>query len=156
MERNAFFESVDNWAEAGEFIDFQPRCPAYTAGFSLESLSIHVMDHRKRRLPVSRRSLEAHFGGFVIDQTRFASANQARKQALSIRYGQVANSIDVSGNEGRSYARGPVPDEDDPDGRDPAVIVWNEGERFFLVTSVELDDEELYRVASSMYKTGHE
>jgi hypothetical protein len=151
MARNDHFKSVFDWAAAAELLDFEPRRPAYTAGFSLVALSVHVTDHRKHQLPLGARSLEAHYGGFVIDQKRAASEMDAQRRALSTSYGQAATRVRVAGHEGRSYALGPVPDPDDGDGRSPAVVVWHDGQMIYLVASGALDEAILHRVASSMY-----
>jgi hypothetical protein len=109
------------------------------------------MDHRKRRLPVGRRSLEAHYGGFCIDQKRATSAEEANRQALSTPYGPDARTVRVAGRAGRSYALGPECDPHDTDGRSPAVVVWHDGDLFYLVASSRLDEKQLLRIASSMY-----
>lgn len=154
MQRTKHFETVADWEQAAGLVAFQPRRPTFTAGFRLLSLAIHVMDHRKRRLPVGRRSLEAQYGGFCIDQKRATSAAEARRKALSMPYGLAARTVHVAGHEGRSYALGPEPDPDDPDGRSPAVVVWHDSDLFYLVASGQLDEEPLLRIASSMYAPG--
>lgn len=151
MARNDHFKSAVDWAAAAELVDFAPRRPAYTAGFSLVTLSVHVMDHRKHQLPLSARSLEAHYGGFVIDQKRAASETEAQRRALSTSYGPAATRVRVASHEGRSYELGPVPEPDDVDGRRPAVVVWHDGQMIYLVASGELDEAILLRIASSMY-----
>jgi hypothetical protein len=151
MALNDHFETVVDWAAAARLLAFEPRQPAFTAGFDLESLNVFVMDHRKRRLPITARSLEAHYGGFVIDQKRTASTTDAKRQALSRFYGAAAASVWVAGLEGRGYALGPDPGPDDIDGRSPAVIVWSEGTMFYLIASSQLDKTILGRIASSMY-----
>lgn len=151
MPRNQHFDTVADWAKAGDLVDFEPRRPAFTAGFAIQSLAVHVMDHRKRRLPVSARSLEAHYGGFVIDQKRASSAAEANRLALSTPYGPTPVTVRVAGQEARSYALGPVPDPGDFDGRSPAVVVWHDGELVYLVASDQLDEETLLRIAVSLY-----
>lgn len=151
--RNDHFETVADWAAAGALVAFQPRRPSFTAGFALQSIAIQVMDQRRCRLPVGTRSLEAHYGGFVVDQTRLASAEEARLRALSVPYGTTFESVWVARCEGRAYPRGPEPDLDDVDGRAPAVVVWSDGPMFYLVASDQLDDAALLRIASSMYET---
>lgn len=153
MARNDHFETATDWAAAARLVDFEPRRPAFTAGFDLVSLAVFVMDHRKRRLPVRARSLEAHYGGFVVDQKCTASAKDAERRALSTPYGSAAEVVRVAGFEGRSYALGPEPDPDDIDGRSPAVIAWSDGATSFLVASVQLDEATLLRIASSMYES---
>lgn len=151
MLRNNHFETVGDWATAVNLVDFEPRRPGFTAGFALASLTVYVMDHRKRRLPLGARSVEAHYGGFVIDQKRAASAAEAKRRALSIPYGRAAATVSVAGHEARSSALGPVPDSDDIDGRSPAVIVWHDDDMIYLVASDQLDEVTLLRIASSMY-----
>jgi hypothetical protein len=151
VERNIHFETAADWRHAAKLVDFEPRRPSFTAGFALISLAVHVMDHRNRRLPVGRRSLEAHYGGFCIDQKRSASAAEAKRQALSTPYGPAARAVRVVGHPGRSYALGPEPDPDDMDGRSPAVVVWHDGDLFYLVASDRLDEKQLLRIATSMY-----
>jgi hypothetical protein len=151
MGPNDHFETAVDWAAAARLVDFEPRRPAFTAGFDLVSLAVHVMDHRKRRLSIGARSLEAHYGGFVVDQKRAASATEAKRRALSTPYGPAAKTVRVAGLEGRGYALGPEPDPDDIDGRSPAVIAWSDGAMFYLVASDQLDDAILVQVASSMY-----
>lgn len=151
MARNDHFDTVADWTQAAGLVDFEPRRPAFTAGFALQSLAVHVMDHRQRRLPVSARSLEAHYGGFAIDQKRAPTAAQAKQLALSTPYGLAPVTVRVAGQEARSYALGPVPDPDDIDGRSPAVVVWYESDRVYLVASGQLEAETLLRIAASLY-----
>lgn len=151
MKPNEHFETAVDWEAAARLVDFAPRRPAFTAGFDLVSLAVYVMDHRKRRLPLGARSLEAHYGAFVIDQKRLASATDAKRQALSTPYGPTAETVRVGGFEGRGYELGPEPAPDDTDGRSPAVIVWNDGAMLYLVASSQLDEDTLLRIASSLY-----
>ncbi len=152
MTRNNHFESVADWEAAARLVDFEPRQPTYTASFALTSLAVHVMDHRKRQLPVEARSLDAHYGGFVIEQKRAASEADVKRLALSTSYGPAAETVRVAGHEGRSYALGPEPGPDDIDGRSPSVIVWSDGVMFYLVASGQLDQATLLRIVSSMYE----
>lgn len=151
MQRNEHFETVADWDAASGLIEFTPRQPSFTADHALQSLSVYVMDHRKRKLPVSARSLEAHYGAFVIEQRRAASAAEARRLALSTPYGSTAETINVAGFEGRGYPLGPEPGPDDIDGRMPAVVVWNDDSMFYLVASSELELPDLLAIASSLY-----
>ena len=151
MARNDHFETVTDWAAAASLVDFEPRVPAFTAGFELASLAVHVMDHRKRRVPIGARSVEAHYSGFVVDQKHAASSTDAKQLALSTTYGSGAETVQVAGFEGRGYALGPETTPDDIDGRRPAVIVWSDGAMFYLVASDQLDEAVLLRIASSMY-----
>ena len=151
MARNKHSEKIVDWEAALDFIDFKPRQPSFTAGFKLSSLAVFVMDHRKRRLPTSSRSLEAHYGSFVIDQKRWPSVEEARRRALATPYGRDAATVHIGGNEGRSYALGPEVEPDDIDGRSPAVVVWHEDNIVYLVASSQLESGTLLRIASSMY-----
>ena len=152
MAHNPHFKSASDWKQAATLISFEPRRPKFTARFSLSSLSVYVMDHRKRQISKNRRSLEAHFnGGFVLDQKKASSANEAKRMALSTGYGPSAETIQIAGHEGRSYELGPEPPPDDPDGRMPAVVAWHEEDLFFLIASTQLKAEVLLRVAESMY-----
>ena len=151
MRHNDHFETAVDWEAAAKLVNFKPRQPAFTAGFDLVSLAVFVMDHRKRHLPIGARSLEAHYGAFVIDQKHLASTTDAKRRALSTRYGSAAGTVRVAGFEGRGYALGPEPDPDDIDCRSPAVIVWSDGATFYLVASHQLDEAILLRIASSMY-----
>lgn len=151
MARSDHFETAVDWAAAQKLIAFRPQKPKFTAGFSLTSLAVHVMDHRGRRLGVAERSLEAHYTGFVIEQRRAASQSEAQGAALSTTYGLAAQRVDVAGFEGRGYPLGPEVGPDDIDGRSPAVVAWSEREMFYLVASGRLDLDVLLRIASSMY-----
>ena len=149
--RSEHFETVANLEAAAQLVAFQPRLPAFTAGFELESLAVHVADHRKRPLAVQERSLEAHYGGFVIDQKRASSADDAKRRALSTSYGSNAQLTSVAGREARSYALGPEPDPDDIDGRRPSVVVWCDANMFFLLASSQLEHGTLLQIATSLY-----
>ena len=109
------------------------------------------MDHNKRRLNPSERSLEVHFDEFVLSQTKKPNRNSARNLALSTSYGAEAYSVSVADNEGRAYALGPLPAEDDIDPRAPAVVVWYQGEMFCLLASYSLEAEVLLTIAESCY-----
>ncbi|ANG63223.1 hypothetical protein A8C75_12560 [Marinobacterium aestuarii] len=76
---------------------------------------------------------------------------EPRRPALSTPYGLAPVTVRVAGQEARSYALGPVPDPDDIDGRSPAVVVWHESDRVYLVASGQLEAETLLRIAASLY-----
>ena len=57
----------------------------------------------------------------------------------------------VSGHEGRIYDLGPLPPPDDIDPRPPAVVVWHDGDMFYMVASDQLESDVLLRVAESLY-----
>ena len=147
---NPHFATADSWREAAKLLTFSPVEPRETAGYSLEALRIHVRDHRQRELPAAERTLEAHYGGFVLSECR-STERDARQKALEVRYGRDPREIDVSGHEGRSYEMGPEVPADDVDGRMPAVVSWADGEMHLLLASVELSAEALLRIAGSMY-----
>ena len=46
---------------------------------------------------------------------------------------------------------GPEPPPDDIDGRSSAVIVWHDGDMFYLIASGEMSAGQLMPVAVSMY-----
>jgi hypothetical protein len=109
-----------------------------------------VRDHKQRSLAVDDRSCEAHYGTFVLTQSRKGDAG-ARTWALEKSYGPEAGEIRVGGHEGRLYPLGPEVPADDIDGRNPSVVVWADGEILYLVASHLLPAERLCRVANSLY-----
>ena len=149
-ESNPHFQTVGSPAEAAEVVGFRPRLPTYTAGYSLNSLRIWSRDHRMRDVPIGERVVEAHYGAFVVSQSK-PGRHRARAAALSTSYGTTAREIRVAGNEGRAYDLGPDVPEDDPDGRMPSVVAWCEGDYFYLVASGELEADELLPVAASLF-----
>jgi hypothetical protein len=70
-------------------LTFQPLAPKHTAGLSLDSLRIHLRDHKLRDVPVGHRTLEAHYGSFVLSQAR-KGAKEARRLAIEVSYGRAA------------------------------------------------------------------
>lgn len=149
MEGTVYFESPASWAEARELLTFVPRVPGETLGRPLAGLRVHVRDHKKRDVPIGERSLEAHYGAFVVSQKRVEAA-EARRLALEVRYGPAPRPVHVSGHDGRACDLGPEVPPDDPDGRSAAVVTWHDGEMFFLVASSGLDVERLLEVAESL------
>jgi hypothetical protein len=131
-------------------LTFEPIRPAETLGRALEGLRVHVRDHRQRDLPVGVRTLEAHYGTFVVSQARRPGGDAARL-ALEVSYGAAPREARVLGRPGRVYELGPEPPPDDVDGRSPAVVVWHEDDLCLLVASGELPVEDLLRVAASMH-----
>jgi hypothetical protein len=152
---NPHFVAADSWRDAAKLLTFTPMEPRETAGYSLEALRIHVRDHRQRELPMSERTLEAHYGGFVLSEVR-STKDDARQRALELRYGSEPREVQVAGHEGRSYEMGPEVPPDDVDGRMPAVVTWADGEMHFLLASAELSAETLQRIANSMYRRPRE
>ena len=130
---------------------FQPRKPAYTAGYPLECLQIHIRDHKLRELAIADRTLEAHYGAFVVSQAR-KEISEAKRLALSTNYGISGEEAQIAGLPARTYELGPETSPSDIDGRSPAVVTWHEGEMFYLIASGELASVELLRIARSLYE----
>jgi len=147
---NPHFEAVPSWAAAGTRLTFVPVQPRNTAGCTLQSLRIHVRDHRQRELAPEERSLEACYGRFTLSQSR-KGKEEARRWALSVSYGSEARAAVIAGHGARLYDHGPEPEPGDPDERMPAVVTWHDGEMFFLLASGQLPLEELERIARSLY-----
>jgi hypothetical protein len=147
---NPHFESVESLQAARALLAFRPVEPRDTAGRGLESIRIHVRDHKQRQLAIEDRTLEVHYGAFVLSQSRRA-ASEARRLALDVSYGQEAREARIAGHSARVYELGPVPPPHDIDGRSPAVVTWHDAEMFYLIASGELPSERLVRVAESMY-----
>jgi hypothetical protein len=131
-------------------VAFKPVVPKYTAGFALQTIEIHIRDHKQRELAIRERTLEAHYGGFVLSET-ISAPEDARRRALETSYGPAGSEVLVAGHAGKSYERGPEVAPDDIDGRMPAVVVWSDDEMFYLVASGELEADVLLRVAGSLY-----
>ena len=148
---NPHFLTVSSWEEARDELAFAPLRPAETAGHALESLSIFVRDHKHRDLSIDERILEAHYGAFSVSQSRPGS-EEARRQVVEVPYGSGAMQALVAGHEARFYELGPEVDPGDIDGRSPAVVVWHENARFYLVASYTLELEVLTRIADSLYE----
>ena len=153
MKNNPHFESAETWEQAGKRLGFEPRVPSHTEGLELGSLSIYLRDHKMRVVPPEDRTLEAHYGDFVLSQSQ-PGIDEARRQALEVSYGQALGECRVHGHAGRVYELGPVPDPGDIDPRPPAVVVWHEGAMFYLVASDRLSSDLLLRIASSLYVAG--
>jgi hypothetical protein len=152
MAENPHFASAPSWKAAGEMLTFQPRQPAFTAGRELQSLRIYVRDHKMRDLRIGERSLEVHYGSFVVSQSRKGIA-EARRLALEVSYGQNLREGAIAGHPARVYELGPEPEPDHLDGRPPAVVTWHDGEMFFLIASGEMPVDELIPIAASMYSS---
>jgi hypothetical protein len=151
MTNNPCFEAASSWKAARALLTFQPRHPKHTAGLHRQSMRVHVRDHKLREVPVEDRTLEVHYGAFVLSQSR-KGAEEARRLALSVRYGQAPREAQIAGHAARVYELGPEPDPGDIDGRTPAVVTWQDGEMFFLIASGEMSSGDLVRIAESMYE----
>lgn len=147
---NPHFEAVESWKQAAARVTFVPLEPRYTAGHSRQSIQIHICDHKLRDLPVADRTVEAHYGGFVLSQARTGPA-EAERRALVVSYGRRPQEAEIQGRPGRVYELGPDPDPDDIEGRSPAVVTWHDDEMHYLVASGELSTGELLRIADSLY-----
>lgn len=150
MTNNAHFETVESWQAAEALLTFRPLPPKYTAGFALESIQIYVRDHRQREIAIGDRTCEAHYGSFVVSQSR-REQNDARRLALEVSYGREPIVARIHGHDGRIYELGPEPPPDDIDGRSPAVVTWHDGDMFYLVASSEMSSAELLKIAMSLY-----
>ena len=100
-------------------------------------------------MPVERRTVELHYGGFVVSQQR-VGPDEARRLALDTPYGREPIDVQLPAGPGRGYELGPEVPPDDFDGREPAVVAWASGDRFYLVASTEIDLDVLFRVAGSV------
>ena len=130
---------------------FQPLEPKYTAGHRLQSIRIHVRDHRLRVLAVADRTLEAYYGAFVFSQAR-KGRKEARHLALAVSYGPEGRDAQLAGFESRIYELGTEPPSDDIDGRTPSVVTWSDGAMFYLIASDRMPSADLVRIADSMYE----
>ena len=74
------FETATSWKSARALVTFEPRIPHDTAGQKLQSLRIHVRDHKLRELEPTGRTLEAHYGDFVVSQAQ-PGKDEARRRA---------------------------------------------------------------------------
>jgi hypothetical protein len=147
---NPHFVTASTWAEARDLLSFSPAVPSETAGRSLASLRIHIRDHRLRDVPVGARTLEAHYGSFVLSEAS-PGTSEARRLALEVSYGREPHAARIAGREARMYELGPPVPADDIDGRSPAVVAWHDGDRFYLIASTELPAATLVGIASSLY-----
>jgi hypothetical protein len=147
---HSHFATVRSWEAARPMLLFQPRGPRYTAGAGLQALRIHVRDHKSRDVPIGDRTLEAHYGQFVLSQA-LKGVDEARRLALVVSYGRAPREARIAGRPARVYERGPEPDADDPDGRLPAVVTWHDREMFYLIASDGLQPDVLVTIANSMY-----
>lgn len=151
MAGNPHFETARSWKAAEALLTFRPLEPKHTAGRRLHSLQIHVRDHKLRELPVGGRTLEAHYGAFVLSQAR-KGTGEARRLALHVSYGPAAREARIAGHQARLYELGPEPAAGDIDGRRPAVVTWHDAEMFYLIASGEMAPDKLVRIAVSLYE----
>lgn len=150
MTDHPHFRTASSWQEAEALLTFRPVEPRQTEGFGLQSIRVFVRDHRHRDLAVAERSMEAHYGSFVLSQAR-RPVEEARRLALDVAYGPAPRPAVIGGRDARVYELGPAPEPDDVDPRSPAVVSWHDGEIFLLLASDSLSAEALMRVAASIY-----
>ena len=152
-EPNPHFVTVGSWDDAAGELEFVPRRPTFTAGHELQLMLVHVRDHRRRELPRIARTLEAHYGAFVISQQAAPDPAGAHDLAFGRSYGSDARESTVMGHVARTCELGSEVEPDDVDGRSPAVIVWADGAVFHLVASGEMFVADLAPIAASLYGT---
>jgi hypothetical protein len=144
------FATAASLDAARALLTFEPVEPRDTAGRARPALRVHVRDHRRREIPVADRTLEAHYGSFVFTQSR-KGAGEARRLALTVRYGPEPREAEILGRPARAYELGPEVPPDDVDGRSPAVVAWADGEMFYFLASGELPADDLIRIATSVH-----
>ena len=147
---NPHFETAASWLAARTMVTFQPLEPKETAGRRLQSIRIHVRDHKLRELRIEERTLEAHYGDFVLSQSR-KGVDDARRLALDVSYGRAVRNALVAGRTARVYELGPEPPPDDIDGRSPSVVVWHDADMLFLIASGQMPADALMPIAESLY-----
>ena len=108
MTGNPHFETVDTRAAAGSRLSFDPLAPKRLGEFRLQSLRIHVRDHRLREVPFDERTLEACYGSFTLSQSRKGAA-EARRLAFEVSYGAGGRDGLIAGRSARIYELGPEP-----------------------------------------------
>lgn len=147
---NPHFLSVETLKEAAKNVAFTPLEPSNTAGCALEGMNIFVKDHKMREVPLENRTLEMHYGQFVISQKKCENGDAAKKMALETKYGQSPSEGKINGFDARMYELGPETAEDDMDGRRPAAVAWHNEEMFFLIASTQMNVSKLIKIAKSM------
>lgn len=150
-DENPHFAHPADWPQAREWLGFEPLIPTDTAGFELVSLAVSIRDHRHRDLPREARSLEAHYGDFVLSQAH-PGIDEARRLALATSYGAAPRVARIAGREARIYELGPEVEPAEIDPRDPAVVAWCDGELFCLLASDRLTADVLVEIAESIYR----
>jgi hypothetical protein len=144
------FATPTSWDAARALVTFVPRVPNATAVAAPPALRVYVRDHKLRAVPIGERTLEAHYGRFVFSQSR-RTPEEARRLALDVSYGRAPQEASILGRPARVYELGPEPMPDDVDSRSPAVVVWHDGEMFYLLASGEMTAEALATIAMSVY-----
>lgn len=151
MPDNPHFQNVSSWQAARKMLTFRPLQPKDTAGHDLQSISIHIRDHKQRELAVGDRTLEAHYGAFVLSQA-LKGEKETKRLVLAVPYGRAGCDGQIAECAARVYELGPEPPPDDIDGRAPSVVTWYDGEMFYLIASDKLPSADLIRIARSLYE----
>jgi len=151
MASNPCFETASSWKAAQAMLTFRPLALKPRKGRRRQSIRIHVRDHKLRELRVEDRTIEVHYGGFVLSQSR-KGTREAQRLALEVRYGPAPQEARIAGHAARVYELGPEPEPDDIDGRSPSVVTWHDAEMFYLIASGEMPSDALVRIAVSLYK----
>jgi len=147
MPDNPHFEFPSSLAEAKKLVTFDPLTPKMTE-LTMNSIAVFVRDHKQRDLSLDERSLELHYDGFVFSQTRKGAA-EARRMTREVSFGPAPQEALIAGREGRLYPLGPESDDIDP--RNPATVVWHDGDMFYLIASDSRDAYALLQIAQSAY-----
>ena len=150
MLSNPHFATADSWKAARRMLSFEPLRPVRTAGLRLQALRVHVLDHKRRELAIGDRTLEAHYGGFVFTQAH-KPGGEARRWALEQRYGPEPKPAEIGGHPARVYELGPEVPADDIDGRNPAVVVWHDGDLLCFIASDTMPTATLVGIANGLY-----
>jgi hypothetical protein len=150
MPNNPHFQNVSSWQAAREMLTFRPLEPNDTAGHCLQSISIYIRDYQQRELAVGERTLEAHYGAFVLSQAR-KGEKEAKRLVIAVSYGRAGWDVQIAGCAARVYELGPEPPPDDIDGRSPSVVAWYDDEMFYLIASDKMLVNDLVRIARSLY-----
>jgi hypothetical protein len=98
---------------------------------------------------IQERTLEAHYGQFVVTQSR--RTPEARRLALDVSCGRTPQEASILGRPARVYELGPEPPLGDVDGRSPAAVAWHDGAMFYFLASDEMTADALVRIALSVH-----
>jgi hypothetical protein len=147
---NPHFATAASWDAAHALLAFVPGVPKATAGLAPPALCVYVRDRKLRAVPVGERTLEAHYGRFVLSQSR-RTPEEAQRLALDVSYGRAPQEASILGRPARVYELGPEPMPYDVDDRSPAVVAWHDGEVFYLLASREMTADALVVIAMSVH-----
>lgn len=142
------FVACASWPESARLLTFVPRAPRDCDGDRVAALRVFVRDHRGRELPAARRTVEAHYATFVFSQSSDVTGPASRLLRGPIT--GDATAVTIQGRPGFLYPQGPEPSPDDPDGRRPALVVWEDNGVHLLLASDELTPTRLVLIAESI------